>query len=203
MSLRSDITGVVLAGGKSTRMGTEKALLPIGGHPMITYVISTLKKIFTEVIVCGADSVRYEFLGVPIVQDIFPGCGPLAGIHSSLAHSKTQPVFVLSCDTPFVPEELVRYILDFSTSLQTRVAFSEGVLQPLCGLYAQECLPIMETDLRRAKYSIVRTLESIEYAAVSIGPNLSFYKQFIFSNVNRPEDYETISKSIRAHHEEI
>jgi molybdopterin-guanine dinucleotide biosynthesis protein A len=197
MSLRSDILGAVMAGGKSSRMGAEKALLPLGGRPMISHVIDTLSELFSAVIICGADPATYEFLRVRIVQDIFQGCGPLGGIHSALTHSKPRSVFVLSCDMPFVPLELIRHIINSPDKPKTKIASSEGILQPLCGLYRQECLPFVEADLRAGKYSIVKMLQNVDHSEVVIDSNLPFYTKYLLNNVNRSEDYEAISKKIR------
>jgi molybdopterin-guanine dinucleotide biosynthesis protein A len=180
-------------------MGTEKALLPLGGYPMIAHVIGTLSELFSEVIICGADPPRYEFLGLRVVQDVFQGCGPLAGIHSALTYSNAGPVFVLSCDMPFAPLGLVRHILNYSDKPQTRIALSGGILQPLCGVYGQECLPVAENDLRQGKYSIVKMLEKVAHTAVVIDTSLPFYTNYMLSNVNRREDYEAISKKIRGY----
>lgn len=192
ISLRSDIVGAVMAGGKSSRMGSEKALLAVEGRPMISYVTGTLSQLFSEVIICGADPQRYEFLGFRVVRDVFQRCGPLAGIHTALTHSAGRPVFVLSCDMPFVPPELVHHILASADRPHTRIAFSEGVLQPLCGIYGQECLPVAEEDLSEGKYSIIRMLKKVKHSAVKIDASLPFYADFIMRNVNRPEDYEEI-----------
>jgi molybdopterin-guanine dinucleotide biosynthesis protein A len=191
-SLQSDIVGAVMAGGKSSRMGTEKALLPLGGRPMISHVISALSEVFSQVIVCGADPAKYGFLGVPIVHDIFQDCGPLAGIHAALSSSHNRPVFVLSCDMPFVPPALIRHILSHSATFKTRIALTEGILQTLCGLYGQECLPIADGDLRGGKYSIIKMLEKVRHQEVEINSSLPFYNEYMLTNVNRPEDYEAI-----------
>jgi molybdopterin-guanine dinucleotide biosynthesis protein A len=192
MNVRSDILGAVLAGGKSSRMGTEKALLPVDGRPMIRHAVDTLAALFSEVIIAGGTEGMFGFLQIDVVPDIVQDCGPLAGIHTALRRAKGRPVFVLSCDTPFVPRALVEHILAIRSEAPTKIASFENVLQPLCGLYDATSLPAIEEDLRAGKYAIFKTLAKIDHAEISITPDLPFFTAQIFWNVNRPQDYHTL-----------
>jgi len=193
MSKRLDIMGAILAGGKSTRMGTEKALLSLKGRPMIQYVSDTLAALFSEVIVVGGDKDRYGFLRLEIVPDVFKGCGPLGGIQAALNRAKPLPVFVLSCDTPFIPLEMIDHILSFKGAASTKIATFDGVIQPLCGLYDSASIGAIEHDLREGKYSVLKTISNIDHTVVPITSDLPFFTPQIFWNVNRPEDYRMIS----------
>jgi molybdopterin-guanine dinucleotide biosynthesis protein A len=192
MKLRSDVVGAILAGGKSSRMGTEKALLPVQGRPMVQVAVETLAAVFSDVILVGGSKDNFGFLEREIIQDVFEGCGPLAGIHSALNSSQGRPVFVLSCDTPFVPPRLVEFVMEYKSPAPTKVASFESVLQPLCALYDVTSLQAIEEDLRQGKYSIIKTLKNINYAEISITPDLPFFTPSIFRNVNQPEDYRTL-----------
>jgi len=195
MTDRSSVLGAVLAGGKSTRMGTDKALLPINGRPMVQFAAETLSTVFSNVIVVGADEEKFGFLNLPIAPDIFEGCGPLGGIHAALTFAKPRSVFVLSCDIPFIPSRLVDYIVRFDSAEGTRIATFEGMLQPLCGLYNSASLTAIEHDLHAGKYSILKTLQNLGHAEIPITPDLPFYAPRMFLNVNRPEDYQTLAIS--------
>ena len=185
--------GAILAGGKSTRMGTEKALLPLKGRPMIQYVADTLAAGFSEVIVVGGDKERFGFLKLEIVPDVFEGCGPLGGIQAALNRAKPLPVFVLSCDTPFIPAEMVDYVMNFKAAAPTKIATFDGVLQPLCGLYDGTSLSAIEDDIHKGKYSVLKTIQKLDHTVVPITPDLPFFNPQMFWNVNRPEDYHSIS----------
>jgi molybdopterin-guanine dinucleotide biosynthesis protein A len=193
MSKRSDVLGAILAGGKSTRMGTEKALLPFKGQPMIQHVAETLSSLFSKVVVVGGAKDTYGFLKLEVVPDLFEGCGPLGGIQAALNRAKPLPVFVLSCDTPFIPVELIKYLLSFKSAAPTRITIFDGVLQPLCGLYDSTSRGVIEDDLREGKYSVFKTIPKIKHTVVPITPDLPFFTPQIFWNVNRPEDYRSIS----------
>jgi len=193
MSKRSDVLGAILAGGKSSRMGMEKALLPLKGQPMIQYVADTLSSRFSEVVVVGGSKDTYSFLELEVVPDVFEGCGPLGGIQAALNRARPLPVFVLSCDTPFIPVELIEYLLSFKSAAPTTIAISDGILQPLCGLYDSTALGAIEHDLQEGKYSVLKTILSIDHTAVPITPDLPFFTPRIFWNVNRPEDYRLLS----------
>jgi molybdopterin-guanine dinucleotide biosynthesis protein A len=184
---------VILAGGKSSRMGMEKALLPLKGRPMIQYVADTLSSRFSEVVIVGGGKDKYSFLELEVVPDVFEGCGPLAGIQAALNRARPLSVFVLSCDTPFIPVELIEYLLSFKSAAPTTIAISNGVLQPLCGLYDSTALGAIEHDLQEGKYSVLKTILNIDHTAVPITPDLPFFTPQIFWNVNRPEDYRLLS----------
>lgn len=193
MSKRSDFLGAILAGGKSTRMGTEKALLLLEGIPLIQHVARTLTSIFRDVAIIGGDRKKFDFLKLPMIPDVFEGSGPLGGIHAALSHSQPRSIFVLSCDTPFIPSQLVTYVLAFEHSAPTRIVSVDGEPQPLCGLYNPSCLSVMELDLRRGKYSVVKTLQEIEHSIIPITPDLPFYTPHMLRNLNRPKDYHSLS----------
>ncbi|HTY35871.1 MAG TPA: molybdenum cofactor guanylyltransferase [Bacteroidota bacterium] len=192
MSSPTSIIGAVLTGGKSSRMGTDKALLPFRDRPLVQGAVETLRQVFSTVVLVGGDRNAYELHGVNFLPDIFSDCGPLAGIHAALTYARPHPVYVLACDTPFVSSEVVQHILDAEKSDRTRVAVFEDVLQPLCGLYNTSCLELVETDLRHGRYSVRRFLEAIDCVRVPISTSLPFVTPNTFLNINRPEDYRSI-----------
>ncbi|MCX6135575.1 MAG: molybdenum cofactor guanylyltransferase [Ignavibacteriales bacterium] len=194
MTKRSDVLGAVLAGGKSTRMGTEKALLPVKGRPMIQYAAETLAKVFAETVIVGGSQDKYGFLKCEIVPDLFEGCGPLGGIHAALHRSKPRAAFVLSCDTPFIPADLIEFLLRAKAPDLTVIATFDGVLQPLCGVYDASSFPEIDRDIEQGKYSVFKTLKNIEHVEIPITPDLPFFTPQLFWNMNRPEDYRILSQ---------
>ncbi|HCA81229.1 MAG TPA: hypothetical protein DEP53_15970 [Bacteroidetes bacterium] len=201
MPLRSDIIGVVLAGGASSRMGTDKALLPLGGAPIITYAAKALSSVFSEVVVSSGSGKRYAFLGLNEISDVFNDSGPLGGIHASLLAAERRPVFVVACDLPFVNRELVEYVLAHGEPTRTRIAESEGRLQPLFGLYDPNILPHVEQCLQKGLLSVVKALRGFEHDVVPIGPLLSFYRPNMFQNINTLSEYHSTSGSSFERHE--
>ncbi len=104
-------TGVILCGGKSSRMNTDKALLKLGESTIIEIIYNKLKNIFKEVLISANDIEKYKFLNAKIIKDIYTDRGPLAGIHSALKYSESEKIFVTACDIQLVPTELINYLL--------------------------------------------------------------------------------------------
>jgi len=125
-----DISGIILAGGKSSRMGTNKAFLQINGVIMIERVARVLTGVCSKVIISG-DEKTYSNLGYRVVPDIYPGCGPLSGIYAGLLATANHYIFISACDTPYQTQQLSR------KSLKTRRA-------------AMPCYPISKTILNRS-----------------------------------------------------
>ena len=162
---------------------------------MIQYVADTLTGLFSKVVIVGGDKQKYGFLKLEIVPDVFEECGPLGGIQAALNRAKPSPVFVLSCDTPLIPQGLIEYVLNFKSAAPTKIATFGGVLQPLCGLYDSACLSTIERDLQEGKYSVFKAMSKIGHTVVPITSDLPFFTPQIFRNVNSPEDYRMISNT--------
>jgi len=187
--MNSTITGAILAGGKSSRMGRDKALLKLDGRPFVEHVASTLREVFDRVILVANDPSAYRFLGLETIGDIYQDCGPLGGIHSALVHAGSADIFVSACDTPFVTRELVRYIVGFDLNAPARIPSFKQQLHPLCGIYTQGCLAPIVKRLEVRRLRVVDFVESIHAEVIPISPNLAFYKEDLFANFNTSEDY--------------
>ena len=193
MPLRSDIVGVVLAGGASSRMGVDKAILPLGGAPIITYAARALSDVFADVIVSSGGEKRYSFLGLKEITDVFKNSGPLGGIHAALLHARDRSVFVIACDLPSVNRGLIEYVLGSGEATRTKVASAEGRVQPLFGLYDAKILPHVEHCLLERSLGVVRALDGYDHDVVTIGPSLPFFHPNILHNINTRSDYDTIA----------
>lgn len=187
--MNSAITGVILAGGKSSRMGKDKAILKLDGRPFVAHVASTLQAVFNRVILVANDPSAYEFLRLNTVGDVYEDCGPLGGIHSALVHAKGTDIFVSACDTPFVSRDLVRHIVGFDSTAPARIPSFYQQLHPLCGFYTQNCLQPIVERLESRRLRVLDFVESIHAAVIPISPDLSFYRENLFDNFNTPEDY--------------
>ena len=138
--MRNDITGIILCGGRSSRMQTNKALLKLGDKTVIEIVTEKLKSIFNEVLISANDSKQYDFLNLPVVYDIFIGKGPLAGIHSALKYSSTKNNFIISCDIPLISIELIKYLINLNSEKSILLPKSNGRIQQLCGIYSKSVI---------------------------------------------------------------
>ncbi|NUM63062.1 MAG: molybdenum cofactor guanylyltransferase, partial [Ignavibacteriaceae bacterium] len=135
-----DITGIILAGGKSKRMGLNKSFLKVGEVTMIERTTELMKSLFDRVILITNTPDEYKFLGIEMFEDIYKNVGPLAGIHSGLAHSITDKNFIISCDIPFVNKGVIEFIINYKTNKSITITKADGFVQQLCGLYSKQDL---------------------------------------------------------------
>ncbi len=189
----SDITGIILAGGKSTRMGVNKSFLKIDEITIIERIAELMKSLFSEVIIITNEINEYEFLKLPLYQDIYKEKGPLGGIHSGLVNSKTEKNFFISCDIPLMTKEMIAHIVNYKTEKPIVFCEAAGYHQPLAGVYKKNVLPMIEEVLNRSKNandnSLHLFLKKVDSEIIQ-PQNLEFYDDRIFFNVNNPEDYQ-------------
>jgi molybdenum cofactor guanylyltransferase len=188
-TVNSTLTGVILAGGKSSRMGSDKALLQLDGRPFVEHIALTLKAEFERVMLVANDPAAYAFLGLEIVGDVYQDCGPLGGIHSGLVHADGTDIFVCACDTPLVNRDVVKYIAaSRSASLVCIPSFHQR-LHPLCGSYKQECIPLLVEEITSQRLRVLDFVEKVHADIVPITPDLPFFRTDLFSNFNSAEDF--------------
>jgi len=189
------ITGVILAGGNSSRMGRNKALLEFRGRPLIETVYRTMAELFTEVIVVTNQPQEYDFLPCAKIPDIHEGLGSLAGIHAALAWSKNPRIFVVACDMPYLDAGLIRGLAGLLGDEAALVPESAAGLEPLHAFYARGALPRLEKALLAGRVRIIDLIEEVgarvvpaeEVARLSAGADS-------FLNINTPEEYSRISR---------
>jgi len=199
---RSDITAFILSGGKSSRIGVNKAYLIVKGKPLILRLIELLDSIFSEVVISSNQPELYEFTKRKVIRDLIPDRGPLSGIHSALQNSNTEKNFILSCDMPLLSEEVVNYLCDFDSKKRILLPRAEGRIQQLCGLYSKSILQEVENLLNesskpepKVKGSIYELIDSVDTEIVDLDSQL-FYHPNLFFNVNTPEDYKHIKEIV-------
>ena len=157
--------GVVLAGGNSVRMGMEKASLRIGGETLLARIVRRLRLALPEVIVVGPVHLEALVPNTPVFPDETPGAGPLGGLATALAHVKSQHVFVVGCDMPFIEPELVdamaRYAMDHPEADVVALRAARGV-EPLHAIYGRSCqLPVRDLLASRAVRSLASLLKRL------------------------------------------
>ncbi|WP_035186570.1 molybdenum cofactor guanylyltransferase [Alteribacter aurantiacus] len=188
-----EVTGVILAGGKSSRMGTNKALLTVGGIPTIERVKDILISTCSQTVVVGNQEDLYRFLNVSFIKDHHSGKGPLAGIHAGLKWSTTDWNLVVACDMPLMNEEVVLGLIDQSNaSSDVIIPRAGGRDQPLLALYRKSSLPIMEQALEENRLSLKHVLSHLKVKSVTFNDlNGVSERQWerAFFNMNRPDEY--------------
>lgn len=199
-----NMTGIILSGGKSTRMGENKSLLKLGGKTVIERVVDLMQSLFPQVYLITNTPAEYGFLQIPMYEDIFKYKGPIAGIHSGLKASKTKKNFVISCDIPLISEEMIRYIIDYKTGKPVTVCTADGFIQHLAGKYDKEIVPFAEEILinytmtesrsqnqRNRHCKMMPLLDKVGVEIID-AEKLDFYSEYMFFNMNRPEDYQKL-----------
>ena len=191
-----NVTGVILAGGASRRMGSNKALLDVEGEPIITRTYRTLARLFHEVIVVTNSPEDYDFLPCRKVPDIYPGYGSIAGLHSAMAHSSMAYSFVTACDMPFLDPAIIRYLCDTrKEGYDAVIPISEGGQEPLHALYSSVCKDIFECAIRQSERKIVDILGKMKILQITYDEMQQVGGQASsFLNVNTPEEYEKTRK---------
>ena len=193
MTGESDKVGsaIVLAGGKSSRMGRPKAMLPFGGEPLIVQVIGRLKPLFPDIVVVAAPGQELPDLPATLVRDEVAYQGPVGGIRYGLEACRSGAAFVTSCDVPFLSVSLVAHLAGRLPGHDVVVPRWEGRLQPLHAVYRRSVVPLLQQQLQRGElrpvslYDKVRTLKVEEEEIRTVDPEGSS-----FFNMNTPEEYD-------------
>ncbi len=184
-AVRMQATAVLLAGGGSTRMGTDKTMLPIDGRPMIQHIHDQLRPWFAQVLVSSNNAAAHGFLGETIVPDQAAGCGPLMGIVSALHASSHELCFVTSCDVPKVDIDLVRSLVRGASGCDAVVPHG-GRPEPLFAVYRTSVLPVFERMLSSGNLRMTDALARcrVKYVPVMKGRirninTMSEYRQYV------------------------
>ncbi len=193
-----DISGVVLAGGKSKRMGMDKRHLTVHGEPLLDRVTSVLIELFPEVLLVLAEKdIEQTDERIRIVTDLIPDCAAVGGLYTGLYHARYSRVFVVACDMPFINPAVVELFLQNIDSTDIVMAQLVTGLQPLHGLYSKQCLPLLKEmiearDLRLQNVADKRglTVHRVPETEIKrLDPQL-----LSFLNLNSPADLELANK---------
>jgi molybdenum cofactor guanylyltransferase len=184
-----DLSAFILAGGKSTRMGTDKAFVLLDGRTLLARMLDLARQLTSNVHIIGDPTKFTPF--APTIADVFPGCGPLGGIHAALRSSRTDLNLILAVDVPFVSLALLDYLISRARTSNANVTLARaaGGFQPLCAIYRRSFADAAENALRAGHYKIdtlftpasTQVIEESELEASGFSPR-------IFRNLNTPEE---------------
>ena len=191
------ISGVILAGGKSRRMGCDKAFLSLDGQTLIETVLENVQALAAEVIIVTNTPHQYAHLAARLVPDIHRGVGVLGGVHSGLTAATYERSLVVGCDMPFLNRSLLRYLASLSAQYEVVVPCVDGLLEPLHAIYSRSCLPLIEREIGAGRWQAfsfyprarVRYVDRDEFA--HLDPELASLR-----NVNTPEDWHEAQRSL-------
>ena len=182
------LTTIILAGGKSTRMGFPKGLAEINSVKMIEHVLAVSEKISTNIMIITNDD-SYNYLGLPVYEDMIKECGPIGGIYTGLTHSTTDCNLVVACDMPFVSEVLVHKLLEFFEGHDSVVPSVDNILEPLCALYHKRITLFLKQAIDKKEYSVYKALRLLAAKEIVCPANTP-----TFMNINTPDDLKNNSQ---------
>ncbi len=188
-----DVTAVILAGGRSKRMGTDKALIRYQGHTLLERQIANMQRLFAHVLVAGGDPARYPQTTVPVVPDVLASGGSIVGLHAGLTAATTDRIFAVACDIPFPQERLIRFLLEVAPGADWVVPQTAKGLEPLFALYSQKCRPAIERIVDAGDMRIQLLDDHIETARIA-ETDLRRHDPALrsFINVNTPDDFNSL-----------
>jgi molybdopterin-guanine dinucleotide biosynthesis protein A len=184
------VTGVVQAGGQSTRMGGRpKALMELGGQRIIERVVRAVEASVDDLLVVTNTPESYAFLGLPMVPDAFPNSGSLGGIYSGLKAASGDAVFTVACDMPFLSSEVIRLVLDRAGEGDVVIPLVGGQYETLHACYHKRCLVPMEERLRQGQLKIIGFFDRVQVVTIDEAEiRRRADPAVVFMNVNTPDE---------------
>ena len=189
-----DITGVILVGGKSRRMGRDKAFLEVAGRPLFEIILELFRESFSRILLVGNREERFASYGLPVVPDIYPGSS-LGGLYTGLHHAETEHVFVSSCDLPFPSAQVLGHLCSLKEGYDAVVPSTSYGYEPLFALYAKSCLAPIRAQLERGEFCAFSYYPQINIRHVppeELAPLDRDGKAFW--NLNTPEEFASIGE---------
>jgi molybdopterin-guanine dinucleotide biosynthesis protein A len=187
-----ELCGVILAGGMSRRMGCNKALINIGGRPLIQLLAEQVCALTDQVYISTNELEAYKFLGLPVVADIFPGQGPLAGLHAAMRKSSRPLFLLLACDLPNIRAQFLAQLhasLGDCDAVVPRTG--DGRLHPLSALYRRACMDRLESNLSQGTNKVTDLFLDTSLKVRWLSPVDGCYAPDDLCNINNPSDLES------------
>jgi molybdopterin-guanine dinucleotide biosynthesis protein A len=187
-----NITGFILAGGKSSRMGEDKGLIQFQGKPMIEYTLNVMKQCCDQVIIVS-NNPEYEQFGVTVIEDQIKDKGPLAGICTALSYSQNPTNLILTCDSPFVNKGLIEALIS-SKKAEVTLPIYEGQLYPLTAVYQKSTLEYLQTQLDLNNLKVKDVIKMLNIHLVEVKNQSPFFTENLLENINSKKDLQHISR---------
>jgi len=193
--MNSDYNGYILAGGRSSRMGTDKSLLMLGDTTLIQHVIGSLRGCAGNLFIVSANPM-HEKEGLPVIPDVLSGCGPAGGILTALEHSAVPFNFIMSCDTPFIRPATIQAIMQVHGTFDITLPEVNGYPEPLCGIYSKACAGAWRRRLQGGMFKLTELISGFRSQLIPV-TELNKGDEEEFFNINHPEDYQSALKKIK------
>ncbi len=184
------VTGVIQAGGRSTRMGGEpKALMELGGKRIIERIVEVLGSVLSDLLIVTNTPQLYAFLGLPMIPDVFPEHGSLGGIYTGLKAANGDAAFTVACDMPFLRAEVVRLVVSRAGEADVVIPKVGEQYETLHALYAKACLRHMEAALQAERFRVVGFFPNVKVLEIPEAEVARLADPTLcFMNVNTPDE---------------
>lgn len=184
-------TAIILAGGKSSRMGSDKGLVLLNGKPMISYIIEILKKMQIPIIIISNNE-NYKQFGLPVFADIIKEKGPLGGIYTGLKNSKTESNIIVSCDVPFLSNRIIELLINKDNGYPISVVQSNGKTHPLIGLYSKKIVKKLFDTILMEKLKVRSFIEEFPLNTIELDKQEILEYENEIRNINTQEELKNI-----------
>ncbi len=183
------ITGLILAGGKSTRFGKNKALVELDGIRLIERVIRVMGSVFQRLIILTNSPHEYSYLNLPMVEDSIKGLGPIGGLYTGLESISDDAGFFVACDMPFLSESLIRHMVEIRDDFNVVLPKIDWKIEALHGLYTKSCLPTIKELIDSHEYQVIRFFPKVHVKYLGENEIREFDPQLkSFFNINKPNE---------------
>ena len=180
----------ILAGGKSNRIGTNKALLQVGESTLIERVVAAAKTCDPRPAIITNTPAEFSFLNLPMIADEVADAGPLGGIYTALKHCRTSHCLVLACDLPFVSADIVRYLAETGPAHEALVLRAANGPEPLCATYSESCLPVIRRHIDKQTFKVQEIFSEIKVEFIAADNGRIPVTRETLHNVNTVADWE-------------
>ena len=195
MTDREEVTGVILAGGMSSRFGSNKALSRFDGERLILRLCKRVGAVTDRMSLITNTPEEYAFLNLDSLKDLVPRCGPIGGIYTALRTAETPLCLCVACDMPFIRPALLEYMVERSPGYDVIVPVQDGREEPLCAVYRNTCVPAIDNRIQAGKYRITGFFDEVRVLRVA-PEDAGIHDADMFFNINRPSDYDEALKRL-------
>lgn len=186
-------TAVILAGGKSSRMGRDKTQLIYRGQTLLAGAVERFSAAFDRVYLSIGDAEKYPDISAERVVDLYPGCGPMAGLHAALLKTPDEGVFLAAADLPFSSPAAALKMMELCGESASAVIVGEsGKFEPAFGYYKKALLPVIEAALESGNYRMMQLFDALPCRRISPAELGELWREDMLDNLNYPEDYTRI-----------
>ena len=194
IKIKKNINGYILAGGKSSRMGTDKGLLHFHGKPIVQTIIDQILPTVNKTVIVS-NNAEYEKFGLEVFADLITDVGPAGGIHAAMTHTDSEQIFVVSCDMPYITTDAIQYMIEQASQSQITLPLNREKIEPLFGVYSKKCLPLWQQLIEQGMIKLQEMVTHFELLKINIETN-ELFNDLLFLNINDKNDLQRALKKL-------